>query len=56
MMPMTKILYSYITVVGGFFLTMVNTSKLTSDDTEKLFRKIYMNMLQSCKILQKRKI
>jgi len=29
-MPMTKILYSYITVVGTllfFFLTMVNTSK-----------------------------
>jgi hypothetical protein len=56
-MLITKILYSYNTVVGillFFFLIMVNTSKLTSDDKEKLFRKIYINVSQSCHIPHKK--
>jgi len=37
---MTKIFYFFITVVGFFLTTTVNTSKFTSDHIEQLVRNI----------------
>jgi hypothetical protein len=56
-MPITKILYFLITVVGTwlffFFTVMVNMSKFTSDDIEQLFRENVSFLKLPCTIQNK---